>query len=1161
MSGVNIMSISMNSAGSSDTASLTSRRTFGAKKWALAIFDERIYQIVNVIHPGLPIEYDAVEHIRSFLQNIVCEIVDQKATTVIEIDRIARKLFGAGLQSVVKDAWDNMQSQTTKHKFQKSANAKKAIENQHKLAGFIKETLGPREKEKRDREKREIEKMASYIYFACESIAEDIIRLTGNYVKNIRNSDPKITFANLDVALNADRALMELRIKLKNEEEAESPGGFGFLAEFDEFVSEETENKNVANESSNKSKSSTKSTYESIAVEFLRDERRFIRELNRINVFRRRIETVAIDEDRIYIQELFGNLPDIYELALKIERTLEDAIELSDTQCIGMGIWDLAEAYEFDAYISYIVRETDDGEKRIVTDVVNETIEELLNNERCARLFEAEDHLFNSSLDGQSFKLAVQYVLPQLLHIPLFHIFQYVEYINKLSRLSSTDEDRTDLNNCRSALSGVRTNIDTICSEYPNTKLMISSFLDQLTKSEKIYNVKRLHDIQSSIEGFTGSPIGKTCNEVEKEGFVGMVRPSLMYAANETVTKNKKWKTERFIYLFDQLILFCKKNKNGLKFKDRVAVHSMDVFDIPDSDGIPYSFRIVSRDKTCLPKSFQIVCKSIDEKKQWMEVLVRVTTKSVLDRILDNFEKDEAKRIPLIIPGPEQYRFSEPDTEENISFEDYTSSSGIPVIKNGTVLKLIERLTYHSYTDSKYIQTFLISFRSFCTPNDLLSMLLERFNIPIPNKLQHNQNKGGGPLAGRYDTVQSHGLSTTSAYSPLYEQSFQRFRKEYERPVQLRVLSVINQWVKFHWYDFQCDLVLLEALERFLQKCCDPREKLTKQHKKFCKTILATIEKRMKCGIDERNCGNMGENEEGHVNSAFVYGEDNQPPAYANDERREMTENFKLQPPMTLWHTALKGDIDNYDLLTLHPLEIGRQLTLLHFDLYRAIQPIELVEAAWTKHDKYRKSPQLLRLTDHSTLLTYWVSKSIVETESLEERVAMFNRALEVMSVFEELHNFTGLVAFLAALQSSCVFRLSWCWDRLDNEKQKCYSRFVTLCEPRWQEMQKRLQNINPPCVPFFGHYLSNIFFFEQGNSTFVKNPPGGGGNAAGRKENVDISTDNKRVLVSFLKCRRISNLIREIQMYQNEPYPLVLEPSIRVGFLDIGNGRGLGQA
>lgn len=61
--------------------------------------------------------------------------------------------------------------------------------------------------------------------------------------------------------------------------------------------------------------------------------------------------------------------------------------------------------------------------------------------------------------------------------------------------------------------------------------------------------------------------------------------------------------------------------------------------------------------------------------------------------------------------------------------------------------------------------------------------------------------------------------------------------------------------------------------------------------------------------------------------------------------------------------------------------------------------------------------------------LTYWVARSIVETPSLEERVSMFSRVLEVMMVFEELNNFTGLVALYSALNSSSVYRLKACWE------------------------------------------------------------------------------------------------------------------------------------
>ncbi|PAV56933.1 hypothetical protein WR25_10109 isoform B [Diploscapter pachys] len=967
---------------------------------------------------------------------------------------------------------------------------------------------------------------------------------------------------------------MELNFKLNNEDEAlnesSSPGGFlSNFHDFDPFDGVEgqppktpglTPTSPVAAHFSMPSQ--VVATYESVANEFLKDERSYLRELNRINIFRRRLESVAGEDTKALLRVLCGNLADIHELTMKVERTLEDAIEMSDAPTVGMGLWDLAEALEFNAYLTYIARETDDSDsEELLSPAIDRIINQILNSPVFASLFGSEDRYDNSSLDGSSFRLTVKYVLPHLLHLPILHFFRYVEYVNRLLRLTSSEDDRDELKNCRVELSKVKSALEQRCQELPDLKANIQASIEALNRNDSpICQVKRLKAIQESIDGFIGDSIAKKCSELIKEGDVHILRPSLTFSPE--ILRKSGWKTERHIFLFDQLVVMCKKHKT-LKFKERLSVQWIDVVDIENDGDLQHAFRLDYRERST-SRSFTIICKTEDEKKQWMEVFVKATTRSVLDRILDNYLKEEEKRIPLVLPSLEQYKFAEPDNEENISFEDYTTSSGIPVIKTGTVVKLVERLTYHQYTDNKFVQTFLISYRSFCTPSELLNMLIERFYVPVPQR--------GGPLAGRYDTVQSHGLSGTNLHSPHSEQSFQRFRKEYERPIQLRVLNVMNQWVKCHWYDFDNDRELLLALQKFLQKSMEPSQKLTNQHRKFCKLILAAIDKRL------NQLAEKDKPQDGHVNTAFVYGEEQLNASLntslngsfngvstpgptgiastplsagnssANRANGTTTNSFQPKKPEVVWHTARKGDFANYDLLTLHPLEIGRQLTLLHFDLYRAIKPIELVGAAWTKHDKYRKSPQLLKLTDHSTLLTYWVSRSIVETESLEERVAMLNRALDVMSVFEELHNFTGLVAFLSALNSSCVHRLSWCWSRLDNEKQKSYDRFVTLCEPRWQEMQKRLQTINPPCVPFFGHYLSSIFFFEAGNSTFVKSP---GVKDMKTPESTTVdgqspTAHNRRVLVSFLKCRRISELIREIQMYQNQPYSLQLEPSIR---------------
>ncbi|EJW77411.1 hypothetical protein WUBG_11680, partial [Wuchereria bancrofti] len=42
------------------------------------------------------------------------------------------------------------------------------------------------------------------------------------------------------------------------------------------------------------------------------------------------------------------------------------------------------------------------------------------------------------------------------------------------------------------------------------------------------------------------------------------------------------------------------------------------------------------------------------------------------------------------------------------------------------------------------------------------------------------------------------------------------------------------------------------------------------------------------------------------------------------------------------------------------------------------------------------------------------------------------------------------------------------------------------------------------------------------------------------------VGATGRRVMVSFVKCRRIASIISDIQMYQNESYALEVEPSVR---------------
>jgi son of sevenless-like protein len=73
-------------------------------------------------------------------------------------------------------------------------------------------------------------------------------------------------------------------------------------------------------------------------------------------------------------------------------------------------------------------------------------------------------------------------------------------------------------------------------------------------------------------------------------------------------------------------------------------------------------------------------------------------------------------------------------------------------------------------------------------------------------------------------------------------------------------------------------------------------------------------------------------------------------------------------------------------------------------------------------------------------------------------------------------------------------------------------------------EYRESLHQANPPCIPFFGVYLTDLTFIEDGIPSVIK----------------------KSAAINFAKRAKTAEVIRDIQQYQNVPYPLQPVPELQ---------------
>uniref|UniRef100_A0A672I8I6 Son of sevenless homolog 1-like n=1 Tax=Salarias fasciatus TaxID=181472 RepID=A0A672I8I6_SALFA len=793
-----------------------------APKWR-GLLVPSLEKVLNQVHPNLVSQQEALQYIEELILLLLNMLCQAQPRTVQDVEERVQKSFPHPI-----DKWAIGDAQAAIEKRKRRNPLALPVDKIHPL---LKEVLGY----KVDHQ------VSVYMVAVLEYISADILKLAGNYVRNIRHYE--ISQQDITVAMCADKVLMDMF-----HQDEEDISGFPLMDE-EPSASEEQ-------------------SYYELVRSFMADGRQYVRQLNLlIKVFREPFNSCPMLFSQHDVDSIFSRIVDIHEVTVKLLGLIEDTVEMTDEgsphPLVGSCFEDLAEELAFDPYETY------------AQDILRSGFHEHFLSQVSKP--GASFHL-QSICEG--FKEAVQYVLPRLLLTPVYHCLHLFEILKQLEEKSEDEEDKECLKQAITALLNLQSSMERICSRNLAKRRLSESacrFYSHQMKGKHLA-IKKMNEIQKNIDGWEGKDIGQCCNEFIMEGTLTRVGA----------------KHERHIFLFDGLMICCKSNHGPprlpgagstaeYRLKEKFFMRKVQINDKDDKEGeYRHAFEIILKDGN----SVVFAAKSAEEKNGWMAALISLQYRSTLERMLDSAMLQEEKEEQMRLPGAEVYRFAEPDSEENVVFEENVQSkSGIPIIKAGTVLKLIERLTFHMYADPNFVRTFLTTYRSFCKPQELLDLLMERFEIPEPRPSDADQMEGGEqPLSAE----------------------LKRFRKEFVQPVQLRVLNVCRHWVEHHFYDFERDAQLLSQLEEFISSVRG------KAMRKWVESITKIIQRKKQVQVSA--------------------------PSHSI--------TFQNSPPPIEWHICKPGNTEQFDLMTLHPIEIARQLTLLESDFYRAVQPSELVGTA-----------------------------------------------------------------------------------------------------------------------------------------------------------------------------------------------------------------------
>jgi son of sevenless len=302
-----------------------------------------------------------------------------------------------------------------------------------------------------------------------------------------------------------------------------------------------------------------------------------------------------------------------------------------------------------------------------------------------------------------------------------------------------------------------------------------------------------------------------------------------------------------------------------------------------------------------------------------------------------------------------------------------------------TLEVLVVKITDHrAFPDATFSHAFFLTFRLFTSPDDFLTLLMQRFALEPPQ-----------------------GRQLSPADLRAWEETKLRL-------VRVRTCNAMKSWLEGYWQP-QTDGVVLPRMQQFLRDLATPA--LGSQAQR----ILDLVNIRIEQGAT------LSANGIGHKLTRARSADRLRPGLRDGLQISAAASANGAVPPTPVMHKTLHASLRNnsfnaVSVLDFDVLELGRQLTLMESRLYCAIRPEELLASGQAG---VRAADSVRAVTTLSNSITGWVTECILnEQQDARKRTGLLKYFIKLADVSPSFDRFF-FVSVLINTSPTALFKSS----------------------------------------------------------------------------------------------------------------------------------------